>query len=157
MANENLKFEADLLKFAIALNISSKVIIKKITLDIFRDIIKMSPVDKGSFRASHQIGIDTPSEDVVIMGGESKSNKRAARAKALEQTKKLSQADAADTIWISNNLPYAEKLEYGGYNDGPKTTGGFSKQAPQGVYRKALQAAEATIQAQLDKIDFDLG
>ena len=39
------------------------------------------------------------------------------------------------TFTVTNNLPYSEVIEFGGYKDGPNTTGGFSKKAPQGVVR----------------------
>jgi hypothetical protein len=40
-----------------------------------------------------------------------------------------------DSIYITNNLPYVANLEFGLYGDGEKTSGGFSKQAPQGFVR----------------------
>jgi len=36
--------------------------------------------------------------------------------------------------YIQNNLPYASRIETGGFNPGPRVTGGFSSQAPSGVY-----------------------
>ena len=39
------------------------------------------------------------------------------------------------TFTATNNMPQSEVIEFGGYNDGPKTVGGYSKQAPQGVLR----------------------
>jgi hypothetical protein len=49
--------------------------------------------------------------------------------------------------WLSNNLPYIEKLEYGGYPDGPNTIGGFSKQAPAGMVRVNMARITAHVRA----------
>lgn len=39
-------------------------------------------------------------------------------------------------VTLTNNLPYAEVIEFGGYpGDGPNTIGGYSKQAPAGMVR----------------------
>ena len=40
--------------------------------------------------------------------------------------------------YVQNNLEYIEALEYGLYGDGPKTVGGYSKQAPAGMFRVTL-------------------
>ncbi len=45
-------------------------------------------------------------------------------------------------MYITNALPYAATLEYGGYPNPPKnptgkTVGGYSVQAPQGMFRIA--------------------
>ncbi len=156
-SNPNFKFEADLAKWAVALDMSLSKAAQQITMRIFRDIVNLSPVDTGSYRASHQIAFNTPSDEVVNMGGESKSNKRASRTKALEQLRKLKilgVIKTADIIWISNNQPYAEKIEFGGYNDGPKVKGGYpSQMQAKGVYKIALQNAERSVQAILDQVD----
>ena len=41
-------------------------------------------------------------------------------------------------FYVQNNLEYINMLEYGGYGDGPKTVGGFSIQAPAGMFRIVL-------------------
>jgi hypothetical protein len=38
-------------------------------------------------------------------------------------------------FYLTNNLPYAEVIEFGGYSQGPKVKNGFSRQAPKGVVR----------------------
>ena len=55
------------------------------------------------------------------------------------------------TIIIRNQTPYAHMLEYGGYGPGPKTVGGFSKQAPKGMMRiSALKFKQYLKQAKRD-------
>ena len=151
----NLKFFADLAKFALTIDKSTEAVVKKVALDIFKDIIVASPVDSGAYRASHQIAMNTPSEEVVEVPKGQKLSKAESKKKAMEQAKNLSQFNTTDTIWISNNLPYAEKIEYGGYNDGPKVTGGYPSQmknGPAGVYRLAIQKAEKRLVKALKEI-----
>lgn len=50
-----------------------------------------------------------------------------------------------DSSHVRNGLPYAPVVEFGGYPNPPKggegkTSGGFSKQAPQGMLRPAVDA-----------------
>jgi hypothetical protein len=54
---------------------------------------------------------------------------------------------------LANNLPYANVIEYGGYQgDGPNTVGGFSKQAPQGVVRVNVLRFQQLIDEEAAKV-----
>ncbi len=96
---------------------------------LFRSIIFGSPVDTGRFRANW------------FVSGENASNKRTSRTdKSGSQTINRMASDVEnlrdiDVITLTNNLPYSEVIEFGGYPTGPNTTNGFSKQAPKGVVR----------------------
>ena len=49
---------------------------------------------------------------------------------------------AGNVFYLTNNLPYIGKLEYGGYpnpSNGSKTVGGFSTQAPEGMVRVSIE------------------
>lgn len=130
-----------------------------IALLVFREIILRSVVDKGFYRAGHNVSVNrrdfsqplTPvAPDEGILRG-------------------LSDLKLGDTIFITNALPYAEVIEHGLYPD-PVTLGtylrrgqikgshrgpgyfvfserGFSRQAPKGVYRQSVQAALAKLRA----------
>ena len=51
-------------------------------------------------------------------------------------------------LYYTNNMPYINKLEYGGYpGNGPKTINGYSDQAPNGWVRKELLVMRAAIRA----------
>ena len=46
-----------------------------------------------------------------------------------------------DTLYFTNNLPYAEKIEFGLYpspSKTGKTVGGYSVKSPQGMVRKNI-------------------
>jgi hypothetical protein len=104
---------------AIALELESRVVLK-------------SPVDSGRLRGNWNVGLNMPdkTEQAEDKSG-SMANSRAVGA--------LSSFKLGDSIFITNNLPYTHKLEFGLYGNGPKTTGGFSKQAPHGFIRITYQ------------------
>ncbi len=97
-------------------------------IKFFGQVVRASPVDTGRFRGNWFATISTPSTRTqMAIRPASQVNRE------IEQT--VNQAENARIFWLTNNLPYAETLEFGGYRDGPKTVGGFSRQAPQGVVR----------------------
>lgn len=80
-------------------------------------IIKRSPVDTGRFRANWQFTINSPASGQVA----GTSNPSGAMAAAAQNW------SAGSTFYMTNNLPYGERLEYG-----------WSNQAPQGMVRVTL-------------------
>lgn len=97
-------------------------------IKLFGQVVRASPVDTGRFRGNWFATISTPSTRTqTAIRPASQVNRE------IEQT--VNQAENARIFWLTNNLSYAETLEFGGYRDGPKTVGGFSRQAPQGVVR----------------------
>lgn len=102
-------------------------------IKIFGQVVRASPVQEspatgGRFRGNWFATISTPS---TRMRMDIRPLNQVNRE--IEQT--VNQAANARIFWLTNNLPYAETIEFGGYRDGPKTVGGFSRQAPQGVVR----------------------
>ncbi len=139
---DNIEFRADLSKFARAMNAEVKETVLKVAFTLFGKIVVASPVDTGAYRASHQIAINNPSESVVKPEKGKKFQKRGATTRAMKQTKKLKNYDLQDIIWISNNLPYAVRIEHG-----------WSKeQAPKGVYGLSIQVVENDLQKELANI-----
>ncbi|NUF23728.1 HK97 gp10 family phage protein [Acinetobacter oleivorans] len=87
--------------------------VKKITMDTVQSLVVSSPVDTGTYRASHIVSIG--SGDYGIKGPETNAPQDA----AIQAVKfKL-----GNLVYIQNNQPYAERLE-----------NGWSDQAPQGIY-----------------------
>ena len=110
------EFNANITAFAEAMRVDSRLAYKRIIFDIWRRIIKRSPVDTGRFRASWTINQETPDETVQAPDQKSYSYK------ATFDESKLNWTQAYPMLWINNSLPYAERLETG-----------WSKQAPSGV------------------------
>lgn len=89
-----------------------KELMRATAINIHRHIVLDSPVDTGTYRNNHHISFNTPdpryklndggvNEVVAFFGG--------------DQQTLLRNADLTNvqTIYIQNNVPYAEYLEYG--------------------------------------------
>jgi hypothetical protein len=147
------QFKADLNKFAEQLDIDLATVLRRVGLEVFRGVVMLTPVDKGSARASWKIGVDSmPPSSVVNYKRAGSGSGKKAESRAQKQLPKLEKVKPFSKIIISNNQPYIFKLEYGGYPNPPrygtyvkgrgfvrKTTSGFSQQAPTGMARITLQ------------------
>ena len=121
------KWTMDLNKYAKKKKVEIKKVRKNYAFALYSSIVKKTPVDTGRARGNWNITVghdDTlPKENTVP------------QFKSVEEVPKV---EGDETIYISNNLPYITKLEYGGYPNPPKkgsgkTINGYSKQAPQGM------------------------
>jgi len=101
------------------------------TIKVWGDIIKLTPVDSGRARGNWFVGLNVTDDT----SGKNKNKGPSYVAKELP--KDLTK----QKIFLFNNLPYIEKLEFGGYGnkDTEKTNAqGFSKLAPKGFVRVSL-------------------
>lgn len=108
-----------------------------------RTIIKGTPVDEGRARNNWFLTVGSPSGLV----GRADSTRGGGSDASLMT---MPESVLNKKIYFTNNLPYIETLEYGGYptpSSGTKTTGGFSKQAPNGWVRKTLKAMAKKIRS----------
>lgn len=96
---------------------------------LFGAIIKSTPVDTGRARANWFATGKQASTKTTNSVDKSGSNAESSAANVVNSLKDWS------TFKLTNNLPYIGVLEFGGYGDGPLTSGGFSKQAPRGFLR----------------------
>lgn len=108
------KFAADIRKFAASANESMERTVRRAEIDIYSRIILRSPVDTGRFRGNWNVNTRTITQE---------TDKSGTKTIGEGTAKILSQEGFRVTSFI-NNLPYAERLEYG-----------HSKQAPQGMVR----------------------
>jgi hypothetical protein len=106
---------------------------RKIALELFRRVIYKTPVDSGRARANWQVTIGSAASGTVEIDD---TNGTATMTRATAASRGFR---AGDIIYLTNNLPYIMKLEEGGYPDGPKTVGGFSRQAPAGMVALTVQ------------------
>ena len=136
-------FEDQMRAFARRANMSVEKTIKGTSIKLFSAVIKSSPVDSGRFRANWLCAGVTPVPSVVDM-----TDKTGASATS-EMVGYINSANGQTVFTLANNLPYAYKLEYGGYpGDGPNTVGGFSKQAPAGMVRVNVARFQAILDEQ---------
>lgn len=87
-------------------------------LELFRLVIMSTPVDTGRLRGNWQTTINAPA---VAELDRLDPNGGIALAEVLANMGGL-----LDVVYFSNNLPYAERIEYDGY----------SAQAPEGMVRR---------------------
>lgn len=94
------------------------------------DIVEGTPVDSGRARNNWFLSVGSPS-------GATTTSKSSGLA-AIRQLRSMPKRVLGRKIYYTNNLPYVQKLEYGGFTSKgatEKTIGGFSKQAPGGWVR----------------------
>ena len=136
-------FDDQMRAFARRANMSVEKTIKGTSIKLFSAVIKSSPVDTGRFRANWTAAGVQPSTVTTDMTDKSGS------AAIGAMTNYINSANGQMVFTLANNLPYAYKLEYGGYpGDGPNTVGGYSKQAPAGVVRVNVARFQAILDEQ---------
>jgi len=110
-----------------------------IFLEAVGNIIAKTPVadeDGGFARGSWVASINSPSSELPERKDKSDKGEDTAEA----EKAKISDFDVGDSLFLVSNAPYMEKLEYGGYSQGPNSTEktnsrGYSIQAPVGMVR----------------------
>ena len=123
-------FALDVQKFADSFEDGAEAAIRGTSIKLFSAIILATPVDEGRARGNWFTTGQQPS----TKQDDSARDKSGDGATKQAERVIMSIKDYS-TFTLTNNLPYIEKLEFGGYGDGPKTTGGYSTQAPQGMVR----------------------
>lgn len=136
-------FDEQVKAFTKKANMSVEKTIKGTSIKLFSAVIKSSPVDAGRFRANWTASGVQPSTVTTDMTDKSGSAATGAMVNYINSAK------GQLVFTMANNLPYAYKLEYGGYpGDGPNTVGGYSKQAPAGMVRVNVARFEAILEEQ---------
>ena len=113
-----MSFSLDLSKFSKLTENKMEKVVKKVFIGLSADIIKDTPVLSGRARMNWFPAINKYSDtstDSIDKVGVTAINRA---------TSKANQYRLGDTITLSNNLPYAMRLEYG-----------WSKKAPAGMVR----------------------
>jgi hypothetical protein len=126
-----------------------------IVLETFSSIISDTPVGDprvdehpGRARANWQTNVGQPRWTFTPALG----------VEVAFESLKANLGKAGDTVWLSNGLPYIETVEYGGYPNPPrygtyipgvgyviKSIGGYSKQAPEGMVRRAIVRVDGIV------------
>lgn len=133
-----MSFYVDLNKFIKRYGTDVDKVVRKVCLDLSSNIVLKTPVDTGRARANWQMTIGQPASGTVEAFDKRGRSTIAAGREAIKQA-------PGNVFWITNNLPYIRVLEYGLYNDGPNTIGGFSKKAPNGMVRISIRELESAL------------
>lgn len=122
------KFTLDLSRIISKAQGETELIVKKVMLEAFSSVINMTPVDTGRARGnwvvsqgSYSTGYNTDSFD-----------KSGSQALAKAATGVTAAKIGDSSIYLTNSLPYIQKLEYG-----------YSKQAAEGMVRVTLSRIAA--------------
>ena len=107
-------FKPEQVKDDIEKEINDKI--NKFLMICYNNVVALSPVDTGRYRGAHHFSIDTPSY--------AETGATFVRVPLGEYP----------TVYLQNNLPYAERIELG-----------WSKKAPTGVYGNAFNSAVETL------------
>ena len=128
-------FTLDIKNFVEKAKKNPETVARAVSFKLFSAVIKASPVDTGRFRMNWQAaGAVTPSG--VIDEADKSGNKAVAMASDF-----VLKATEWNEFTLTNNLPYAERLEYG-----------WSNQAPQGVVRVNITRFNTLLEEEAAKV-----
>jgi len=126
-----MTFNEDLHRACINIERASDARVKKVALAAYREINKGSPVDKGTFRANWVASLDGIDRSVDLEKTSADVAETITKATAVI----TSGTKVGTTVYISNSVPYAGKLEEG-----------YSPQAPAGVVAPAITVIKNAIE-----------
>jgi len=123
-------FTLDIARFVEKAKGNVDLVLRKISLDIFKRVVMKSPVDLGRFKGNWQVAIGN------VPAGTLEINDKTGTATISRIEAETLKLKAGQTIYLVNNLEYARPLEYG-----------HSKQAPAGVVRTTLSEFPGIVRA----------
>lgn len=98
------------------------LLVQKVSLEAFSEVILKTPVDSGRARASWGVGVG------VVTYGPTEGSDPSGQEAIARATAAASGIKAGQVINLASNLAYIGRLEYG-----------YSKQAPAGMIRTTAQ------------------
>lgn len=145
-----MSFSLDVKRFAEKAKKNPEIVMRQVSMKLFSAIILGSPVDTGRFRNNWFAAAGpTPSRETTTYTGKQGTAAINRASKVIGESRGYNWTE----LTLANNLPYANIIEYGGYpGEGPNTTGGFSKQAPQGVVRVNVVRFQQLIDEEAAKV-----
>lgn len=123
------RFESQLRGFGIKVLDKVDKVRRASVLELFKLVIYATPVDSGRLRGNWQTTVNTPATAEIER---TDGNGGLALAEAMANLGGL-----LDVVWFTNNLPYAERIEYDGW----------SRQAPEGMVRKHVAQWRRIVEA----------
>jgi hypothetical protein len=136
-----MSFSAQIAKFGTKTSGEIQKVRQAVTIKLFNSVIMDTPVDTGRARANWQVSVGEPAQGDISGTEPNKVGLDAA------QLSTVNGSTGDQPVFLTNNLPYASMLEFGGYtggNDIPvgedgatkSNSKGYSKQAPAGMVRR---------------------
>lgn len=116
-----MSFQKDLKKFSINLGDVSEKVFRGTSIDISTKVITRTPVDTGRARGNWFPSFDEPSEQTTT------NVSKTGLDSITRATQKVRTSRLGQSFYLTNNLPYIERLE-----------NGYSDQAPNGMVERTL-------------------
>jgi len=114
-----MSFTGDLTSYANKTVNQLERVKRKSAFELFSAVVFSTPVDKGVLRNNWFASINSGSQETTAAPGASGDSAKNRIGNALKDS------NLADTLFLTNNLPYAAAIEFDGH----------SAQAPQGMVR----------------------
>jgi len=115
------KFSRQVAGFVAGVEAKGNEVLRKTALGVLANVVEGSPVDMGRFRANWQVGVGSRP------AGEVEADDKSGEGTVSKGAQTLEGAQLGDKVFITNNLPYGRRLEFG-----------HSAQAPFGIVRRVL-------------------
>ena len=125
-------FAADLNKLCKRAGDKAELVVRKTALELQSGMIERSPVDSGRFKSNWTCGVGAVNTDTSAAPG---TDAEGRTRTVLEGWK------PGQTIFLTNSLPYARRLE-----------NGWSKQSPNGMVRLTVQAYAQALKTAVESI-----
>lgn len=120
----------DLTEYARKKQVELKDVRKAYAFALYSSIVKKTPVDTGRARGNWNISVGSPDDSVDDKESYKSSHRKRQKENGGKAHKKairwkfknydsLPEPNGDESIFISNNLPYIQKLEYGSSNQAP--------------------------------------
>lgn len=108
-------FALELKNFAKHSERKMNLVAKKSAIELFADIIKSTPVDQGRLKGNWQPAINKFDDSTTENTDKSRQGQHSASSKA-KLVNELNSFELGDTMTLSNNLPYARRIEFEGWS-----------------------------------------
>ncbi|EKT6236712.1 HK97 gp10 family phage protein [Salmonella enterica] len=130
-----MSFALDVSKFMEKAKKNPEKVMRQVSIKLFSAIIKASPVDTGRFRMNWMASGSTPAD------GTTDATDKSGNTATGNATSFVLNAADWHTFTLTNNLPYAQRLEYG-----------WSQQAPQGFVRVNVSRFQQLLNEEASKV-----
>ena len=145
MANDLASFRRRMTVRGKRLVQNSEQLVRKVALAADQAVVFETPVDTGRARSNWIVAINSAPDDIIqpyAPGEFGSTGARNAQAAINQAEEVISSYQSGDTIHISNNLPYIQRL-----NDG------YSAQAPANFVETAIALAAQEVQFGVKLLD----
>ena len=130
-----MSFALDVSKFVEKAKKNPEKVMRQVSIKLFSAIIKASPVDTGRFRMNWMASGGTP------VSGITDATDKSGNTATGNATSFVLKATDWREFTLTNNLPYAQRLEYG-----------WSQQAPAGMVRTNVSRFQQLINEEANKV-----